>query len=185
MCSSDLDSSDGKAIRNKDYKLIRFDDGRERFYKLASDPSELNNLLTGTMTSTDNTNYAYLCNQLVNLVGSGNPCPVVVEPSVTSLNCSSASISSSNVYDHTPFNANLSLPYSGGNGLDYLSGTSVQSAGVTGLTATLQAGTLNNGNGNLTYTISGTPSDAGTAVFTFSFGGQLCSFSLKIGRAHV
>ena len=44
----------------------------------------------------------------------------------------------------------------------------------------MQAGTLASGNGNLTYTISGTPASAGTASFSLSFGGQSCSISLTV-----
>jgi FtsP/CotA-like multicopper oxidase with cupredoxin domain/arylsulfatase A-like enzyme len=176
------DSSDGKTMKNANYKLIRFDDGRERFYNLTIDPSELNNLLNTTMTSTDNTNYAYLCNQMVNLVGNGNPCPIVAEPLVSAIECSNISISSSSVYVGTPFNAALSLPYTGGNGLAYTQGNSIQSSGVLGLTATLIPGTLANGNGSLMYIISGTPASSGNAVFNFEFGGQTCSFSLPVNN---
>jgi hypothetical protein len=177
------DSSDGKAMKNADYKLIRFDDGRERFYNLTLDSSELNNLLNVTMTATDNTNYAYLCNQMVNLVGSGNPCPVISEPLVTTLNCSSISVSSLSVYANTPFSATLALPYTGGNGLAYTQGNAIASSGVTGLTATLLSGTLGNGDGSLLYFISGTPTSTGNAIFTFEFGGQQCSFSLPVFSA--
>jgi len=174
------DSSDGKTMKNSNYKLIRFDNGRERFYNLAIDPSELNNLLNTTMTSTDNTNYAYLCNQMLNLVGSGSSCLLVAEPSVNSIECSNIAISSSSVYAGTPFSATLSLPYTGGNGLAYTQGNNIQSSGVLGLTATLIPGTLANGNGSLTYIISGTPATSGNAIFNFEFGGQACSFNLPV-----
>lgn len=68
------DSSDGKGIRNNDYKLIRFDYGKEEFYKLSVDPNESNNLLESSLSTTDITNYYYLCNELTNLVGSGTYC---------------------------------------------------------------------------------------------------------------
>lgn len=68
------DSSDGKAMRNMDYKLIKFDYGAEEFYNLALDPSENTNLLTTTLTSTDNTNYYYLCNEMNTLLGNTNYC---------------------------------------------------------------------------------------------------------------
>ncbi len=176
------DSSDGKAMKNANYKLIRFNDGRERFYNLTLDPSELNNLLNTNMTSTDNTNYAYLCNQMLNLVGSGTPCPAVAEPLVNSIECLNIAISSSSVYAATPFSATLSLPYTGGNGLAYNQGNIIQSSGVLGLTATLIPGTLANGNGSLMYMISGTPVSSGNAVFNFEFGGQSCSFSLPVNN---
>ncbi len=68
------DSADGKAMRNTDYKLIRFDYGQEEFYHLSADSLELNNLLNGTLTATELTNYNYLCNEMTNLVGVGATC---------------------------------------------------------------------------------------------------------------
>ncbi len=68
------DSSDGKAMRNVDYKLIKFDYGQEEFYRLATDSLEANNLLNGTLSSTDIVNYNYLCNEMTTLIGSGSYC---------------------------------------------------------------------------------------------------------------
>jgi len=64
------DESDAKAIRNLDYKIIKFDNGKEEFYHLATDPGELNNLLTGNMNAEAITNYQYLCASLSSLLGS-------------------------------------------------------------------------------------------------------------------
>jgi len=52
--------------------------------------------------------------------------------------------------------------------------------GITGLNATLQAGTLANGTGNLTYSVIGTPSGSGTASFALTFGGQTCTLALPV-----
>lgn len=71
------------------------------------------------------------------------------------------------------------VPYTGGNGGTYAA-QSVASTGVTGLTATLPAGVLAGGNGNLTYTISGTPSGSGTASFAISIGGQNCTLNRNV-----
>ena len=68
------DSADGKAMRNLDYKLIRFDYGKEEFYNLTLDPLENNNLLTISMSTTDVSNYYYLCNEMTTLTGSGAFC---------------------------------------------------------------------------------------------------------------
>jgi FtsP/CotA-like multicopper oxidase with cupredoxin domain/arylsulfatase A-like enzyme len=175
------DSSDGKAIKNKNYKLIRFNDGRERFYHLSVDANELNNLLVGSMNLTDSINYAYLCNQLTSLVGIGVYCPSpVTSASVTSLDCNQVNYSSTDVYVNTPFNSIATIPYLGGNGVVYSIGNSISSTGVAGLTATLEAGQLTNGVGNLIYTISGIPSSTGTANFATNFGGQSCSFFMKV-----
>lgn len=60
------------------------------------------------------------------------------------------------------------------------SGQTVTSTGVAGLTATLAAGTFANGNGSLTYTITGTPASSGTANFTLSIGGQTCTLTRTV-----
>ena len=41
----------GQALRDERYKLIRFTSGSERFYDLQSDPTELTNLPTGSLTT--------------------------------------------------------------------------------------------------------------------------------------
>lgn len=102
--------------------------------------------------------------------------------SVTALNCSTTTFSATPAAN-TAFTGTASVPYTGGNGMGYSAGTAIASTGVTGLTATLVAGTLASGASTLTYTISGTPSAAGTASFAVSFGGQTCSFSLTVGTA--
>ncbi len=68
------DGNDGKTMRNTAYKLLRFDDGREEFYHLATDPGETNNLLTVPMDATAIANYSYLCHEMTVLVGSGSFC---------------------------------------------------------------------------------------------------------------
>ncbi len=79
------DSDEGKAMRNMDYKLIKFNYGKEEFYKLSTDPNELTNLLNAPVTGVDLTNYLYLCNQMSLLVGSGSFCQsgVGVQPTQT------------------------------------------------------------------------------------------------------
>ncbi|UCA61754.1 hypothetical protein KB553_09530 [Chryseobacterium rhizoplanae] len=74
------------------------------------------------------------------------------------------------------------IPYNQGNGGTY-SGLSIPSTGVTGLFAQLPSGTLNNGSGTLTFSITGTPSTAGTAVFNLLLGGQDCGFSITVQPA--
>ena len=71
------------------------------------------------------------------------------------------------------------LAYTGGNGGTYASQT-IASTGVTGLTATLSAGTFANGEGYLTYTITGTPTASGTATFDISIGGKTCTLTRTI-----
>jgi hypothetical protein len=70
----------------------------------------------------------------------------------------------------------LTVDYFGGNGGNY-SGVSINSTGVTGLTATLTSGQLVNGDGSVVLQISGTPSSTGTAVFVLNLGFGYCVFS--------
>lgn len=98
---------------------------------------------------------------------------------ITSLACASGSFSAS-ASANTSYSATATVPYAGGNAAAYSAGTPIASTGVTGLTAILQAGTLSSGNGNLTYSISGTPSSSGVASFPISFGGQSCSINLTV-----
>lgn len=102
--------------------------------------------------------------------------------SISALTCSSVSYSAT-ASSGTAFTATATVPYSGGNGIAYAVGTAISSTGVTGLTATLQAGTLASGAGNLTYAITGTPSTSGTASFAISFGDQSCSLSLTVSAS--
>ena len=67
-------ASDGKTIRNTDYKLLKFANGTEKFFNLTLNPTETTDLLTGTLTATDVTNYNYLCSQMATLVGTGITC---------------------------------------------------------------------------------------------------------------
>lgn len=69
-------TTDGKAIRNTDYKLMKFDDGTEKFFNLTTNSSETTNqnLLLGTLTTTQSTIYSYLCNQMTTLVGGPQYC---------------------------------------------------------------------------------------------------------------
>lgn len=71
------------------------------------------------------------------------------------------------------------VPYTGGNG-GLHRGQSVSSTGVTGLTATLMPGAFAAGSGSLTYTITGTPSNEGTASFALNIGGQSCALQLTV-----
>jgi predicted nucleic acid-binding Zn-ribbon protein len=75
--------------------------------------------------------------------------------------------------------ANSTINYFGGDGSNH-TGQIVNSTGVTGLTATLLPGKFNFGSGNLSYSISGTPSSSGTASFELSIGGQTCILSWDV-----
>jgi hypothetical protein len=112
--------------------------------------------------------------------GGGSTTPATA--SITALNCPTVSFNSVATAG-IAYSATATVPYTGGNAATYTAGAAVTSTGVTGLTATLVNGTLANGTGNLSFTVSGTPSAAGTATFPVTFGGQSCSFALIVNAA--
>jgi len=105
----------------------------------------------------------------------------VVNPlgSITGLNCTSANNNGALVIGVAASNVSSTIPYTGGNENTHV-GQTITSTGVTGLTATLAPGSFANGNGTLTYTITGTPSAVGTANFALNIGGQTCAFSRTV-----
>ncbi|KAB1229651.1 hypothetical protein [Chryseobacterium viscerum] len=100
-----------------------------------------------------------------------------INPSISTLTCSSATASPSTFVNGTPYNGFMTVPYTGGNGGSYDIGTSFTQ---NGLTFTQQAGTLNLGSGNVTYSISGTPnfSSPSTISVPISFLGNSCTASI-------
>lgn len=106
---------------------------------------------------------------------TGGICP----PKVSTFDCNGANTSGILTSGDEAVGVSSTIAYTGGNGGAY-SFQNVSSTGVTGLTATLSAGTLATGNGNVTYTISGTPSSAGTASFAISLGGQNCTLTSTV-----
>jgi hypothetical protein len=103
---------------------------------------------------------------------------VPTNPTVTSLNCAGVTTTAGTV--NTAYSGTATIPYTGGNGLAYSTGTSIASTGVTGLTATIQPGTLTNSNGNLVLSITGTPTATGNASFAIDFGGEACTFYVNV-----
>jgi len=100
-------------------------------------------------------------------------------PAISSLNCAGVQITGSPVLN-SAFSGSVAVPYAGGNGLAYESGSPIPSTGVVGLTARLTSGVLSTGEGTLQMVLSGTPTSSGTASFAFTFGNQSCSFSVVV-----
>ncbi|MEY3367218.1 MAG: hypothetical protein RI973_373 [Bacteroidota bacterium] len=71
------------------------------------------------------------------------------------------------------------IPYTGGNGSSH-NGQTVSSTGVTGVTATLAAGSFANGDGTLTYLLTGAPVSPGTVSLALSIGGQSCTLNIAV-----
>lgn len=98
---------------------------------------------------------------------------------IDSLHCQNASVSGSLNAGQSANNVTIGLPYSGGNGGLHC-GQTVQSTGVTSLSATLLQDTFVQGNGLLTYSITGTPAIGGTAQFALNIGGKSCLLNLNV-----
>ncbi len=97
------DSADGKAMRNENYKLLNFDDGRQEFYDLAADAGEQNDLLQGVLNSTEISNYNYLCSEMALLIGIGTFCNSSLE-----LSNNKSGLGSIKVFPN-PFRNNISI----------------------------------------------------------------------------
>ena len=98
---------------------------------------------------------------------------------ISGFDCAGVKIAGTLTKDKVASNVTATLTYSGGNGKIYLT-KSHTSTGVSGLSATLFEGTLANGEGTLVYTISGTPTTAGTANFAIALGGKSCVITVKV-----
>ena len=105
-----------------------------------------------------------------------------LQGSINSLDCGSAQIAGTLTSGVPASGVSAQVGYSGGNGGSH-SGQTVNSTGVSGLTATLSAGSFASGSGSLNYSISGTPSSSGTASFALSIGGRSCTLSLTVNTA--
>ena len=95
------------------------------------------------------------------------------------LDCAGVAVTGSLTNGVPAVGVTADLSYVGGDGSAYL-GQSINSTGVTGLTATLAPGNFAVGTGNLQFIISGTPSAIGfgIAMFNVSIGGVSCVFEL-------
>ena len=105
----------------------------------------------------------------------------LIKEQVLDLQCTEATLTPSILKAGVPYVGYLKVPYAGGNGAKYLGGISVSSTGNTGLTATLQPGTLSYGDGSIVYKVTGTPQVNGAAMeakFQIMFGGYACQVSV-------
>lgn len=123
---------------------------------------------------------AVSCSKNSDTSGGGGGTPATA--SISALNCPAVSFNAVATAS-VAYSATATVPYSGGNAAAYAAGAAITSTGVTGLTASLAAGTLASGTGNLSFAVTGTPSAAGTAIFSVSFGGQTCSYGLIVNAA--
>jgi uncharacterized protein (TIGR02145 family) len=106
-------------------------------------------------------------------------CPTIINGIITTINCVGATNNGTLDSGQIASGVSSVISYTGGNGEPH-NGQTVTSTGVTGLTATLTAGTFASGSGTLTYTITGTPSSGGTASFAINIGGQTCTLQRSV-----
>jgi glycosidase len=118
---------------------------------------------------------------ILNLSCKKTAAPENPAANISNINCTGAT--SATAMSGVAFSGTLTVPYTGGNGVNYGAGSPIPSTGVTGLSATLQAGTLANGSGTFTYTVIGTPSATGTALFDIKFGGLSCYAGITVNEA--
>lgn len=98
---------------------------------------------------------------------------------LANLTCGSPTISG-NIYREVQINnAHFAVGYQGGNGGTY-GQQSYQSRGVTGLTATIQAGNLTSGAGSLQFELSGTATNDGIAFFDLTIAGKSCTVEIPV-----
>jgi hypothetical protein len=136
--------------------------------------------ITGTPTGSGTASFA------LNIGGQGCTLTRTVNApvgAIGSLNCAGSSPSGTLTQGIAAAGVSSSVPYTGGNGGTH-SGQVVNSTGVTGLTATLAAGSFANGAGNLVYQITGTPSSSGTASFVLNIGGQGCTLTRSVASLY-
>lgn len=109
-----------------------------------------------------------------------------ITPVISKINCGTAQLSPNTYTSGVPYSGTMTVTYSGGNGGVYGDGTAIASTGVTGLSATLLAGSLNNGSGIFTYHVSGTPSASSPATASFvlptTLGGTGCTAIVGVGN---
>ena len=100
---------------------------------------------------------------------------------ISSLNCNDATLNGTILEKGVAASGqSISVPYTNGNGFLH-DGQTVNSTGVTGLTATLTVDNFALGAGSVTYNISGTGSAAGLANFALNVGGQSCTLIVPVG----
>jgi uncharacterized protein (TIGR02145 family) len=114
----------------------------------------------------------------VRAFGTSIRCIADIPGTIGSLNCDGTTTGTF-ASGKSASGVSASVPYTGGDGGPH-SGQTVASTGVTGLTATLSAGSFVSGSGNLLYSITGTPASGGTASFALNIGGQTCTMNIFV-----
>jgi hypothetical protein len=134
--------------------------------------------ITGTPSSSGTASFA------LNIGGQTATLTRTVDPGlVNSLNVSSP-VNNGSIFGGYSASGTSKISYTGGNGGPH-SGQTVNSTGVTGLTATLASGNFAVGGGVLTFTITGTGTTTGTASFALNLGGQTATLAIEVSSLQI
>ncbi len=101
------------------------------------------------------------------------------QSSITTLECLKAKVSETLRKGESADGLTVEIPYKGGNGKLYVL-QEIQSTGVVGVTAKLNADSLAVGDGKLVFNLFGIPKESGMAKFPIKIGGQTCEFNIDI-----
>jgi len=128
-------------------------------------------------------------NHVVQIISNGTNWHVIEEANnnvgtISAINCGSATHYGDLTDGEAASGVSSSIPYTCGNSGDH-DGQTVASTGVTGLTATLSAGSFACGADSVVYNITGTPTSEGTASFAIDIGGQTCSLTRTVTSSGV
>lgn len=108
---------------------------------------------------------------------------------ITALDHANSKLEPSTYTSGVSYTGVLKIPYSGGNGGTFANGTAINSTGVSGLSATLQGGTLNYGTGDLIFNVTGTPNASSPSTASFSIPSSIIagatSGTAVVGRGSV
>ncbi|SEH32496.1 hypothetical protein [Chryseobacterium culicis] len=96
-----------------------------------------------------------------------------VSPAFMSLNCASAVLSPSTYANGIYYDGYLKIPYNGGNGGKYQSGNPVT---INGLTFQLKSDKLEYGDGELVFSVKGTPSVSSPTTTSISINNTMVPF---------
>jgi hypothetical protein len=129
---------------------------------------------TGTPTALGSTTWN------TNTIPAGSATATVAAGgSITSIACAGATTFGTLSANSAASGVSSTISYTGGNSGPH-GGQIVTSTGVTGLTAMLTAGSFVLGNGFVTYNITGTPANGGTASFAINIGGLACTLTRTV-----
>jgi hypothetical protein len=131
--------------------------------------------ISGTPSGTGTASFSYTIN--------GKTCSFTIPVGASnslSLNCANATSTGTLKANIATTGVAFTLPYTNATSGGSYSAVNASSTGVTGLTATLSAGTFSTTSGNLTLNVTGTPTSMGTASFLVNIAGKTCTLTKTV-----